>query len=191
MSDHFLAQFLALVFRAVVQQSYAARQVIEDQQRLRRNEGRIGHVRLLFRVDRELFEQAHHVITRYANEAARKRQVVVRARSRRKFERLAQRIEVLLLCRRTVVLVTPNGHGLAIHANLEGIAETEKGIAGKTFSAFYRFQQKAWLERLEFQIRRYRCIEIGRNIKRFLHVSSIKKARLAKNRDGLWCIRVS
>ena len=79
--DDLRPQRLALGFRPVVQQRNAARQMIEYEQRCRRNERRVGHARLLARVLRQLLEEAHDIVPGHADEAAGERQPRRRARA--------------------------------------------------------------------------------------------------------------
>ena len=160
-----------------MQQRDPPRQVIEDEQRLWGHESGVGNVSLLLGIDRQLLEQAHDVVSGHAHEATSKRQLIVGARPWREFERLAQRVEVLLLRRRARVPLAGDRQRLAVHPDLEGLAETEEGIARQTLATLDRLEQEARLQCLEFQVSRYRSVKVGRDVKRCLHVFSIRRSR--------------
>jgi hypothetical protein len=71
--------------------------MIEYEQRGWRNEGRVRHTRLLARVLRQLFEEAHDIVSGHADETASERQIVGRLWLRRLCKCSTQCVEVLLL----------------------------------------------------------------------------------------------
>ena len=175
LADDLGAQRLALVFGTIVQQRDAPCDVIKDEQRLRRHERGIGDARLLFRVDRQLLEQAHDIVTRDADETARKRQVIRRLRHRGFGKRFPQRIEVFALVGRSRPFLTRYGERDAVHANLERFTETEERVARQALAPLDGLEQESRLERAEFQVGGYRGIEIRRYVEWGLHIDSIKR----------------
>src|SRR5690606_15635078 len=59
----------------------------------------------------------------------------------------------------------------AVGADLErqAFAEPEKRIAGEPLRAFDAFEQETRLERRELDVRRYRRVQVGRDVERGLH----------------------
>jgi hypothetical protein len=106
-----------------------------------------------------------------ANEAAGKRQVIVRLRTRCYRKRFAQGAQVFLLRLRPRLRLAVDRKRGIIHANFDGIAETEERIARESFTALDTFEKKARAKVTQLQVRRYRSIEVGSNVEWCLHVS--------------------
>ncbi len=175
--DDLAAQRLALRIRAVVQQRDAARQVVEDEEGGRCRKGGVRDVRLRFGIARQPFEQSHHIVARHANQPARERQPLdFGLRPRCALERIAQRTKVLVLRGRPRPALAVDTEPASVHANFERVAETEERIAGEALAALDALQQEARPERRELQKRRYRCIEVGGYVERFLHVAPLSFA---------------
>jgi hypothetical protein len=68
-------------------------------------------------------------------------------------------------------------------------SQAHEGVAREALTALHAFEQKSRLERLQFQIGRYRCIEIGGDVEGRFHsilcsVSGHKKTHLRHGEDG-------
>jgi hypothetical protein len=158
-----------------MQQRYTPCNVIEHQQRLRRDECGIRHAGLLDRIDGQLLEQPHNVIAGHTNKSTRKRQIVSWLRLRCRREGRAQRVEVFLLVGGARLLVTVDTQPLAVHAHFERIAKAEERIAREPLTALNGFEQEARPQGLELQVSRYRRIQVGRDVEWCLHSHSQKK----------------
>ena len=79
---------------------------------------------------------------------------------------------------RARLLVAVDAQAVAVHADLERIAEAEERIARQSLAALDTLEQEARAQRLQLQVRRYRGIQIGRNVEWCLHgVFFARKAR--------------
>src|SRR5271168_1069344 len=80
-------------------------------------------------------------------------------------------------------------HARSVDANLETIAEADKGIARQPLAALDAFQQESGTKGRELQIRRDRRIKIGSNVKRRFHAwptQGNKKTHRHCRGDGFW-----
>ena len=152
-----------------MQQSDATCQVIEDQQRGRRNKRGVRNAGLRFGIAREFFKQANHIVAGHADESACKRQIVVGFGPRRERQHLAQRCKIFVLISRPRLRLAVDDKRRGIHANLDRVAEAQERIARQSFAAFHALQQEARPHGLELQERRNRRIQVGGDVKRCLH----------------------
>ncbi len=152
-----------------MQQRDATRQVIEHQQRRRRDERGVRDAGLRRRVLRQALEQPDDIVARHTDQPAGKRQVVVGHRSRSELERLSQRIEVLMLVLRARARLAVDGKRCRVHAHLHRIAEAEKRIPGQALATLDALQQEAWPHRFQLQKSRDRGVQVGGYVKRCLH----------------------
>ena len=164
----FAAQALPIRFAAVVQQSDAARQVIEHQQGARRDVMRVRRLGGIETAARHALEVAHRIVGRVAHQSAEQRHA---RQFRQRLRRLRQRARRAfknssLRCRPAVNGTPPKCEPGGIEAHFETIAESDERIARQPLSALDAFEQESRPKRRELQIGRHRRIEIGCNVKR-------------------------
>src|SRR5690606_34195884 len=117
-----------------------------------------------------------------ADEAARERQPLDRGREVRACrERVPHQREPFGLPRRTRQRDAVLEHPIRADLEPQRLAEAEKGVAGEALRALDAFEQKTRLERRELDERRYRRVEIGRDVERGLHVALVSRSAKTKN----------
>ena len=161
---------------AGMNQGNAAGQVIENQQRAWRDVMCVGRFRVVQTAPRNSLEIAYGVVRRVSHEAAGQGyagnlgQWLGGAG-----ESTPQRVQEggLRSGPRGVNSAYVKSGG--IQPDLQAIAESDEGITGQPLSAFDALQQEPRLERRQFQIGRYRRVQIGGDVERWLHTATNSK----------------
>ena len=124
------------------------------------------------------FEKPQHVITRYTDQTPGKWQSFdFRFRNRRMLHCVAKRVKILVLIFRMIAaLVTDRQTGF-IEAEVQRITKTEKLITSQPLTTLNTLEKIPRLELPEFQIRRYRCVQISCYVEWWLHSLSSGSAR--------------
>ena len=165
--DDLAAQAQTLGLAAVVEQRDAARQVIEDQQRARRDIVSVGSFGPIETAARHALEVADGVVGRIADQPAGERHARdIRQRLRRQSQCGPQRIQELGLRAGTGGMHAADGEAVAIQLHLQAIAETDERVARQALPALDALQQETRLERRQFQIGRNRRIQVGGDVER-------------------------
>ena len=161
---------LAFALRAVMQERHAARQVIEDQQRLRRDVAGLGHAVAIARTTRQRLEVSHEIVGRVADEAARQRQaVIVRPRAWRARKCRAQAGEQLIAPRGPRREAAVDRKSPAVEPDFEAVAEADERIAREPHAALDALQQEARTEWPQLQVSRNRRVEVCCDVERQAH----------------------
>jgi hypothetical protein len=151
---------------ARMQQRRAPRQVIEHQQRLRRDP---ESLRKIVPVAGDPLEAAHDVVGRDPHEAAVEGQAGLGRQGRGGGERGAQPGQQAVIQRVGPAAEVQAG---AIEAHGQGIAEADERVTSQALRALHAFQQETRPERRQLHVRRNRRIQVGGDVERRVHRSS-------------------
>ena len=164
-ADDLAAQGLAFGLGTGVQQRGAARQVVEHQQRARRDVVGLGAVVVHPRVRRQPLEITHQVVARDTDETAVQREAGVgNLGPGRSGERATQGGEQFGLVSRSRQPFAAEAQACCVEPQLEAVAEADEGIAREPLAPLHAFQQEARPERLELEVGRHRGVEVGRDV---------------------------
>ena len=121
-------------------------------------------------------EIPHGIVCGVADQTAEQRHTRdLRLGLRRAHQRRAQRVEQLRLGPRPGRVQSADVQTGCLQPHLETVAEADERIAREPLPTLDAFQQKTRAKRRELQIRRHRRIEIGGNVKGWLHKLNNKK----------------
>ena len=135
-SDDLPAKREPLVLRAAMQQGRAPGQVVEHEQRLRRDISGHWQVRQGRMVRRQAFEVAHDVVAGGADETARERYAVERrVELRARFERALHQGVPFCLGPRRRKWGAAEEHAVGVELELGSFAEPEKRVAREALAA--------------------------------------------------------
>ena len=169
-ADDFAPQRFTLGIAARVQQRDTAADVIEYQQRARRQVMQQRHPGQYRQALRQALEEAHGVVRSESHQPARQRHLSQRRRRQRQpTQRGTQPVEQLRLRTRHRAPLVAEHERLLIEPYLQHVAETNEGITPDALPALDALEQETRLERREFGERRHRSVEIAGNVERRLH----------------------
>ena len=186
-ADDLAPQALPLSFAAIVQHGHAARQVIEYQQRARRDVVGVRRLRRIEAAPGQALEITHRIVSGVTDQAAEQRHAgQVRQGLRGEGERGAQRIKEFAARSGPRGALTVDMHPGGIKLHLQAVAKADERIARQALAALDALKQEAGPERRQFQVGRYRGIEISGYVKRWLHIASKKNPPPVLVGDGFW-----
>ena len=166
----FAPQRLPLVLAAGMQERNAARQVVEHQQRARRDIMGVRSFRGLQAAAREPLEVADRVVGGVADETAEQRHAGhLRQGLRGLGEGGAQGVEKLSVRFRPGRSDAADMQARRIEPHFQAIAEADEGIAREPLAALDAFQQEPRAQSAQFHIGRHRRVEVGGDVERWLH----------------------
>ncbi len=167
---HLATQGNALALATRMQQRHAASEMVEHQQGSRREVVRFRSGLGLRDTRRQALEAAHQIVARGTHQAARQRHPGnLRTGLWRTRQGTAQCTQQLGLGLRRRPDAPVDAQAPVIEPDLEAIAEADERIARQPFAALDAFQQKAGLERLEFQIGRDWGVQVCGDVEGWLH----------------------
>jgi hypothetical protein len=147
--------------------SAAAREVVEHEQRSRRDVMRVGRVVVAACLRRQPLEIPHEVVARDADQPAMQRETVTFRRGLGCARQcVAQTREQRGLVGRTRRILAVDDQPVGVEPVLETVAKADERIARETLATLDAFQQKARPERLELQVGRHRGVEVGGDVER-------------------------
>ena len=178
---HFTAQALPFSLAAVMQQGDGASQMIEHQQGLRRDIMRMRCLGGIETAPGHALEVADGIVRRIADQAAEQRHPRhFRQRLRGSGQRAAQGVQELELGLRPGRMHAPDVQPRGLQAHFQAVAESDEGIACQPLSPLDALQQESRPKGRQLQIGRHRRIEIGCDVKRWLH-AFLQISRTTKN----------
>ncbi len=161
-ADHLATEALPLRLGTGVQQRRAPREVVEHQERARREVMRVRTIVDGRRARRQALQITDEVVARYTHEPAVQREAVAaRFRAGRLRERGSQRAEQSGLVGRPRLHLGPDAQSVGIETELEAVTETDEGVTRQPFAALNAFQQKARPEGLQLEKGRDRGVEVS------------------------------
>jgi hypothetical protein len=150
-----------------VEQRHAPRQMIENQQRLRRDVAALRQARQLGAIGRQPLEVADDVVTGGADQAAAERYPVDRRPELGALvERSAHQVAPLVGAGRPRPALAVDDDMIRIQRQRQAFTEPEERIPGEALPAFHALEQESRFERSELHVRRYRRIEVGGDVER-------------------------
>jgi hypothetical protein len=90
-----------------------------------------------------------------------------------------------MLVLRSLPLLTVDADRAVVHTHLDRVTEPQERIPREPFAALDALEQEARLQLGELQVSRYRCIQVGGDVKRCLHNDSMIRKTGSKKSPSL------